>query len=167
MPMAKQKNEKIRFVNASVNSESWQWVFEGGQPATSTEMHPVVKYAEAGTYKVTLIASKGAKTDEKVIESYITVTSIKTGIETAKALLLDIYPNPTRESFIITNTGLIDIKQISMRDISGKLIKIIPIRALQQTGKYAVDASGLKNGLYLIEIRTSTSVIIKRVVMSH
>lgn len=42
----------------------WAWTFPGGVPAASTERHPVVRYAQAGTYDVTLVATgpEGADT---------------------------------------------------------------------------------------------------------
>lgn len=51
----------------------WQWTFEGGTPATSTEQNPVVKYANAGTYKVTLKSSNAYKSDETSIEKFVQV----------------------------------------------------------------------------------------------
>ena len=46
----------VSFTDASINNPSaFEWVFEGGQPATSTLQDPVVQYAVPGSYMVTLI----------------------------------------------------------------------------------------------------------------
>ena len=45
----------ISFKDASEgNAQSWEWTFEGGEPAASTEQNPVVKYSAGGRYKVRL-----------------------------------------------------------------------------------------------------------------
>lgn len=51
------------------------WVFEGGSPATSTAVSPVVTYNTPGTYSVSLTATNayGSNTVNKI--SYITVAS--------------------------------------------------------------------------------------------
>ena len=49
---------KVHFQDQSTgNPTSWEWTFEGGNPATSSEQHPTVIYPDAGTYSVTLKAS--------------------------------------------------------------------------------------------------------------
>ncbi len=52
---------------------SWDWTFEGGDPATSTEQNPTVTYNTLGTYDVTLTvtSSQGTNTLEK--SDYISV----------------------------------------------------------------------------------------------
>lgn len=52
---------------------SWNWTFEGGDPATSTEQNPVVTYNETGSFDVTLEVSDGTETDVMFLEDYITV----------------------------------------------------------------------------------------------
>lgn len=50
-----------------------QWIFEGGNPATSSLPNPNVTYAEAGTYDVTLIVSNTNGTDTLKFEDYVEV----------------------------------------------------------------------------------------------
>lgn len=47
----------VRFTSGSLNANSFEWTFENGNPATSTDENPVVRYTESGTYNVTLVAS--------------------------------------------------------------------------------------------------------------
>ena len=60
-------NAKTTFTNASINATSYQWTFEGGSPATSTDANPVVFFADAGAHNVTLIASNGTTSTTKSI----------------------------------------------------------------------------------------------------
>ena len=51
---------------------SWDWTFEGGTPATSTEQNPLVTYDTQGVYDVTLYVSDGVTnstlTDENMVD---------------------------------------------------------------------------------------------------
>lgn len=56
---------KVTFTNASLNTTSYSWTFEGGTPATSIETSPNVSYDSPGTYAVTLVAYNGTTTSTK------------------------------------------------------------------------------------------------------
>lgn len=51
----------------------WEWHFQGGIPATSTEKNPVVTYSTAGLFDVTLIAKHEDLADTLTIEQAIEV----------------------------------------------------------------------------------------------
>ena len=53
--------DEIQFSDDSYNGEiiSWEWTFEGGTPATSSEENPIIVYNEEGFHSVTLTASDG------------------------------------------------------------------------------------------------------------
>jgi len=66
----------VHFTDASVgNVTSWQWTFEGGDPAISTDQNPEVNYTTTGSWDVTLTVSDG--TNENTIEmaDYITINA--------------------------------------------------------------------------------------------
>ncbi len=53
---------------------SWTWTFEGGTPATSSQQNPMVTYANAGTYDVTLtVTNEDGQVETITKENYITV----------------------------------------------------------------------------------------------
>ena len=55
---------------------SWNWEFEGGTPATSTEMNPTVTYNTAGTYGVRLtVTNADDESDTKYLPNLINVFS--------------------------------------------------------------------------------------------
>ncbi len=63
---------EVEYTNlSSDNSTSWYWVFEGGQPETSTEQNPIVSYAVPGWHEVTLIATSGAGSDTLTLMEYV------------------------------------------------------------------------------------------------
>ncbi len=68
------EGESVHFLDmSSGNVTSWNWTFEGGTPATSTEQNPVVTYNKAGSYSVTLAVGDGSTTATTTREAYVNV----------------------------------------------------------------------------------------------
>jgi PKD repeat protein len=65
--------ERVLFNNLSSNATSFQWTFEGGNPAASADVSPFIFYNVPGTYSVSLIASNAQFSDTYSEVSYITV----------------------------------------------------------------------------------------------
>lgn len=63
----------VTFKNKSINYSGISWQFPGGIPSTSTDTMPQVQYPNAGTYKVTLIATGAGGTDTLAIDKYVTM----------------------------------------------------------------------------------------------
>ena len=64
----------VEFSDLSTNNpSSWNWTFEGGVPATSTEQNPTVVFNNAGNYSVILEASNSNGADMDIQLSYISV----------------------------------------------------------------------------------------------
>jgi PKD repeat protein len=70
----------VTFTDASTNmASSWNWTFNGGTPATSTEKNPVVTYSTAGQYAVTHSATNPAGTNSITKTNFITVNAAPPG----------------------------------------------------------------------------------------
>ncbi|MEL7531292.1 MAG: M43 family zinc metalloprotease [Bacteroidota bacterium] len=65
----------VGFQDLSNNATAWNWTFENGNPASSTEQNPQVVYSTAGTYKVTLEASNAFGNTPLGRDNFITVTT--------------------------------------------------------------------------------------------
>lgn len=66
----------VNFTDLSINNpESWEWTFDGGTPATSTDQNPSVVYNIPGTYDVSLTATNNNGFTEEIKTGYITVTA--------------------------------------------------------------------------------------------
>ncbi|WP_425391875.1 T9SS type A sorting domain-containing protein [Ekhidna sp.] len=65
--------DEVSFTNKSINADAYAWVFEGGDPATSTEENPVVVYNSSGTFSVELTITSGGETETKSISNAIQV----------------------------------------------------------------------------------------------
>lgn len=68
------EGESVHFKDLSTGDiTSWNWTFEGGEPASSSEQHPVVTYNRAGSYAVTLTVGNGAESATKTRTAYVNV----------------------------------------------------------------------------------------------
>ena len=74
---------------------TWEWTFEGGTPATSTEVNPTVMYDNAGEYDVTLTVHDGVATTTTLLEDFITVSE---------------FPNTTLDEFEIACVNWIELE---------------------------------------------------------
>jgi M6 family metalloprotease-like protein len=64
----------VSFTDLSTNAPtSWQWTFQGGTPATSTQQNPTVTYSQIGIYPVTLVVSNAFDNAEITLDNYIIV----------------------------------------------------------------------------------------------
>ncbi|MFV0268425.1 MAG: PKD domain-containing protein [Draconibacterium sp.] len=67
-------NGTIHFKDASLGTaKTWNWTFEGGTPASSTEQNPTITYSTPGRYNVKLTVSNDFTSDEKKAEDYVLV----------------------------------------------------------------------------------------------
>ena len=70
-------NEPISFKDASWNAgiDSWEWIFQDGSPATSTNVNPVVSFTSSGYKTVTLKVTNAAGTGVETRSAYIYVSN--------------------------------------------------------------------------------------------
>ncbi len=66
---------QVRFSDLSGGFPTrWEWTFEGGTPATSTEQNPVVTYTQPGRFRVTLVVTNTVGTSEPLVrEQFVEV----------------------------------------------------------------------------------------------
>ena len=68
----------LQFEDASTgNPLAWEWTFEGGSPSVSTEKNPVVRYADAGTYSVSLNVSNDKGSSQDVLKDGLQVGGVQ------------------------------------------------------------------------------------------
>lgn len=71
------EGDEVIYTNlSSDNVSAWEWTFEGGTPATSTEQNPVVTYTSAGLYGVSLRVTASAGSDEISFADLIAVSAL-------------------------------------------------------------------------------------------
>lgn len=95
-------DEQLLFNDQSLgNIISWNWTFEGGNPASSTMQNPDVTYSTSGLFNVELIVSDGINSDTLSRLNYILVHDFP-----------DTPEKPFGPDYVLTNLGLIFDYQI-------------------------------------------------------
>jgi hypothetical protein len=84
-----------------------------------------------------------------------------TGILNPELAMIKIYPNPASVSVTIETGDFGGTMDVELYDVIGKTMRIeenIP------AGKYMLEKGELKNGLYLLKIRTENGELVKRII---
>lgn len=143
-------NSEIRFYNLSVNADAYVWNFEGGTPGFSTDVSPLIKYEEIGTYDVVLVASNNNESNTLTRDNYITVVNCS-GLEEVQSDLFNIYPNPS--SGIIT-LDLLKQNEFEELIIYNAIGEVLENKRLDHSEIYHFNLN-LSSGLYYIELKSS------------
>jgi hypothetical protein len=131
----------VHFTNQSSGiPDSWEWTFEGGNPATYLGQDPPdIQYANGGVYDVGLVVSDGEKSDSLLLKDYIQVVG-------------RIYPNPaTDEVNIYLDADL-------PADIFAEVFNALGQKVLekdfsdQATRLINLDVSNLAAGIYSVRL---------------
>jgi PKD repeat protein len=140
------EGESVLFTDLSINDPaSWDWTFEGGTPAFSSEQNPDVVYTDPGSFGVTLIVANDAGSDTLFKEDYITVKPL-TVINPASGPTLAVYPNPASDILIIQSDS--DLKEIELSNLQGQVIFSGNVNG----NFFTVRLKGLQGGLYVVKV---------------
>lgn len=143
----------VQFNDLSSNiPRSWNWTFENGTPATSTERNPVVTFAAEGDFLVSLVAENEYGSDS--IARTLSIVGIN---DYSIDNLVSIYPNPTSS---ILNIEAEDIISVTILDMSGKIIYF----ANENCSAASIDLEGFAKSEYMIKVETRKGTSVKRII---
>lgn len=147
----------VAFTDMSAgNVTSWNWSFEGGNPATSTEQNPVVTYYETGIFDVTLQVSNGTNSNSLTAADMITVDDC-TGISETGLPEFNIYPNPAVAALNVNIRVVRDeVYSLVVRNLIGQAVYKWQGRGSGIDEIVSVNLAGIPGGPYIIEL-SSTS----------
>ncbi len=152
--------QSVDFTNLSEGEENtYQWLFEGGNPSTSEEMNPTgIVYDAVGVFDVTLIAVNIFGSDTLLMEDYIEATPV--GLISNNNETIRVYPNPVEDQLYITLTNdyLSDVTLFNMNGQSLLALK-------KQNGTININTSDFKAGIYMLAIDDGSEVILKKVIV--
>ena len=152
--------EQVLFTdNTDCNATSWEWTFEGGDPATSTEQNPTVTYNTAGVYSVTLVAHNGDEESTITEDSYLTVHNC-TGLSSYDKIEMSITPNPSTGLFQLQFSNQ-DYYQVYVYDITGHLLNNTTL----SNNNNQLNISHLENGIYIIKATNGNTEMTQRIVI--
>ncbi len=81
--------------------------------------------------------------------------------ETDIAVDAVIYPNPASETFVFNYTGEDEVKNVSLFDVTGRLVHTVNLAELG-VSRFEFDVRSLPAGMYVVRIQTSTEVCVKK-----
>ncbi|HPR57508.1 MAG TPA: M14 family zinc carboxypeptidase [Bacteroidales bacterium] len=143
------KGESVQFTDLSQNNPaSWQWTFEGGNPATSGEQNPYITYPDLGTFDVKLVVQNEYGTDSVLYEDYISVDSAA-GFSEHESSDISVFPNPCPDRTIhlaaqtpVTRAIIIDL--YGTENLS---------KSFAPSTSVSLPVGSLKNGVYLLKVQ--------------
>ncbi len=156
-PLTLPAGNNVTFTNTSTNNPtSYSWSFspntgityQNGTSATSA--NPVVRFANAGQYSVTLTATNATGSDSETKTNYITVTSTM-GIEDAQANGLQVYPNPAYKALFL-DLGFTSTVAGSLQvfDLAGRVL--LTQSWAQGSASATLPLESLPNGVYVVQL---------------
>jgi hypothetical protein len=114
-----------------------------------------------GTYTVTLCA-----TDEYGNEGCctfeLTVESILGGADPANFGTLTLYPNPANNEIYLSNPKQIELEQVSIYDMTGRLVKTVSLEGMG--AEKAIDISELASATYMFIINNEYGQMTKSII---
>jgi PKD repeat protein len=147
------EGDTIYFQDISLgNPTSWEWIFEGGVPPTSTVQHPMVVYPEAGVYQVTLIVQNSFGGDYLIKENFITVDTGVGLYHPIRETFFVAYPNPVKDGMLQIRSES-EIRNLRLMNLSGQLMVI----ANPEANNFSLDVGDLNPGIYFLKVVTSKS----------
>lgn len=143
----------VSFTDMSTYSpSSWNWIFEGGTPSSSSVQNPVIQYNTEGTYYVTLISGNTFGNGYAHKPYYISVGPASTGVVLSNNPVFNVYPNPLTSNEFTLNADGIDLVNavIAMYNVLGKVIPIEISRSSSSMMKITADS--ISSGIYFLRI---------------
>jgi PKD repeat protein len=144
------------FDQSSGDPTTWEWVFEGGIPETSSEKYPMVIYPAVGTVTVELTVINEFGSDQLIMDDYITVDSGvgMAGIRDDFSLL--IFPNPLKDGILHIRSAE-TIQNFKVYNLLGQELLTI------DGNSRSIQLDALHQGIYLIKVQSSRGVAIRKV----
>jgi len=139
----------VDFTDLTQNKGAAYWSFGDGQ--TSMLSNPKHLYLQNGNYEVMLKVDNGCGIDS--ISKNVSI-SLATSLENVvQKEAISVYPNPASDHFFIETS--LQSYELSLLDYTGKIVKR---EIISQNPIYAVNASDLSSGMYLVKIVSDNQV---------
>ncbi len=145
----------VRFVNRSTGGVYYKWLF--GDNTTSADKNISHTYANAGSYKVCLVAYDSSKNCTDTFCKTIQVTIKRGSLESSNingvnSIQWDLYPNPVTDIVTISSFNFTNGDIIKIKDITGKTVLEVTIN--QASSETQISLSNLLPGVYTIQCET-------------
>lgn len=145
----------VTFNNTTGNAESYLWHFGDGD--TSHQQHAIHIFSP-GTYDVMLISSNECDVDT-VIQ---TISIVETSTGDINEAILDIYPNPSQGSFLVSFEPYLNA-DIRLYTSTGILL----LERKNAGGNTLLKFDGIENGIYFMTVEDGTEKITRKIIIQE
>lgn len=137
------------------------WTFEGGTPATSNEINPMVKYNQVGSYNVTLRVTNLIGSNTVVKNDYITV---KEGVDVKNIDIsnVNVFPNPLTGN-LLNIKSVNTLKRYQLTELTGKIIMDGNIPGTSAS----INLTSVANGIYVLHVVNEKGFSTFKIVINH
>jgi len=145
----------LSFAPSNATEKSVEWL--SNHTNFATVVGGLVTAVAKGVATITAKSIANPTISDAVI---INVTD-HTGIEDLRSSGIRVYPNPAHGEVFINNS-MLKMKQISLTDISGK---VIYTSQGFETKNIMINLSGIRSGLYLLNIETEDKIVHEKLII--
>jgi len=164
-------NQPLTFTNETTGGyvdapETYEWLFPGATPASSTDRNPTTYYLTAGSYDVTLIVTRGGQVDTLTKTAYITSSWPESINEKTNFVNVQIYPNPNNGDFTLKlNPVKSIVADLKVTNTNGTVL--YTENGLNIVGKMQkhLKLGSLSPGVYYLNIQNSESKTVQKFIV--
>lgn len=148
------------------SNPSFEWDFGNGQTHFTENINEPVCYGESGYYTVSLTVTDDNGTDTYSYALQVVNCDPANLIENEKnEINFNIYPNPTSSEFTVSiESKQLETFEVFIYDVLGNRIE--SNRLSPKDKKKTFNLDNYSNGIYYVELRSSTNSVIKKIVLS-
>ena len=156
------KNGNYTFNPTGNSNESTSFYWSFGDGTTSTEQSPTHKFAEAGTYQVTLEVADKCGSNSSVVSVVVDENAL--GFEDEFQKDLQVFPNPSAGAITISSKEKFNLlEEVYVYDASGKVVYTrsfsLPV------SEHKLELNGVQSGYYLVRIVTDNTTLVRPVIL--
>ncbi|MEM6261584.1 MAG: PKD domain-containing protein, partial [Bacteroidota bacterium] len=152
---------QVNFTNLSSAGPGTTYAWDFGDGGTSNMQDPSYTYGATGTYIVKLVVTNACGSDS-VLDEVSVVTSLA---DEAFGRLIELYPNPTRDKFVVEITDL-EGRAISLQltDMRGREVFVYNEPAGANELRQEIDLGDQAEGVYLLRVSDGERTVYRKVV---
>jgi len=147
--------------------ESYEWHFQGGTPATSTDENPVILYnGPCGSYDVQLIVNRGGQIDTLNSPGAIYVfPGVGVGEQAGNQIVVS--PNPSHGTFKLTfNVSKSFVADLKIMNSAGKTVYSESNVTVSNDMSKTVRTTALPSGEYFLTIQNGDQKLVKKILIN-
>lgn len=150
--------------SADINTIGYDWKsFAGGAYTVSSDVYYYIKTAEEEVYKLNFLTFDGSSTGN--LSFQVENVTDQMDVKKVNAKNLTVYPNPTvNKQLTVALDNSVAETSLELYNMQGKLV-FKQNKSPNSTNQQTLDLNHLQTGIYLLQIKTGTDTLTKKVIL--